>query len=286
MTLVSPPTALPMGTRRRRNLAATVGAAGLLLVLVGAGLPWITLFGGLSVLRGYQLDGGPLAALAIAVATLSVLADRWGSGTVLRAVAATGAAVVLADSVLSAARTAAYVARPGPAAALVQPTAGIGPYVTAVGGSLLLAAAVLMPVRRLRLGRERWLRLALGTTLYVAAGIHLLLTPEHLAEAPLLGWGFLLGGAAQVALTIAVLRTNAPHVPAAALMVSVALIVLYLYAVLIGLPFGAHDDHATGLVVGRGEPVDPVGLLDLAAEVAAALLAMVALRRSGLGGSR
>ena len=282
MTLVSPQTAMPAQARGRRTIAVTVGAAGLLLVLVGAWLPWITLFRGLSVLRGFQLDGGPLAALALAVAVLALLADRWGSGLLLRAVATTGAAVVLVDAVLSAVRTAAYVAQPGPAAALVQPASGVGPYVTAAGGSLLLVAALLMPVRRRRLGRERWLRLALGATLYVAAAIHLLLTPEHLAEAPLLGLGFLLGGAVQLVLTVAVLRTNDGRVPAAVLMVSVALIVLYAYAVFIGLPFGdAHAEHATGLVVGGGEPVDLAGLLDLLAEVAAAVLAVVSLRRAG-----
>ncbi|MBA2313283.1 MAG: hypothetical protein H0V97_10875 [Actinobacteria bacterium] len=40
---------------------------------------------------------------------------------------------------------------------------------------------------------------------------------------------------------------------------NVSLIAIYANAVVVGLPFGADDHHAAGLVIGVGEPIDVFG---------------------------
>jgi hypothetical protein len=123
-------------------------------------------------------------------------------------------------------------------------------------------------------------RLALAALLYVAAAIHLLLTPEHLAESTLLGLGFLAAALAQLALAALVVARPADLVLVATLGVTVALVVLYGYAVLVGLPFaGGGEEHEVGLVVGAGEPVDWWGFVDLLAEVGTLGLAGLLLVR-------
>jgi hypothetical protein len=204
---------------------------------------------------------------------------------VLRPLAVVGGLIVAADAVLSAVRIAGYVADPGPAGPLAQPSAGAGPWVMAAGGLLLAAAAVVAPVARRRFEHGAMLQLPLAAVLLVAGTIHLLLTPEHLAESTLLGAGFLLAGVAQVVLAVLVLlRRPSDLVLTAAIAVTVALIALYAYAVLVGLPFGEHEEHMAtaeaGLVLGAGEPVDLWGFVNLLAELAALPLAGVLLGRA------
>jgi hypothetical protein len=127
-------------------------------------------------------------------------------------------------------------------------------------------------------------RLGLAALLAVAAVIHLLLTPEHLGESPLLGLGFLAAGLAQLALAAVLvlhrLRRVDDLVLAAVVAVDVALVALYAYAVLVGLPFGGGgEEHAAGLVLGAGEPVDQWGFVDLLAELGAVGLAGLLLWR-------
>lgn len=276
------PVALPL----RPRLLATLALAALALLAVGAGsaLPWVVLFAGLRPLPGFVLEGGPLAAVAVAGLALPAVAAREGGARVLRPLAVLAGVAVAVAAVTAGIRIAVFVADPGPAGPLSQPAAGPGAWLTAAGGVLVAATAIVAPVPHRRLGRSGGLRLALAVLLFVAGGIHLLLTPEHLGQSPVLGAGFLAAGLAQLALA-AVLVAGVGRaddlVPAATVAVDVALVALYGYAVLVGLPFGGGDEeHAAGLVLGAGEPVDLWGFVDLLAELGALGLAALLLLRA------
>jgi len=60
---------------------------------------------------------------------------------------------------------------------------------------------------------------------------------------------------------------------------SVALVVLYAFAVLKGLPFGSGHDHGNGLVLGAGEPVDLEGAITKVAELLSMAVAFVLVGR-------
>jgi hypothetical protein len=286
VTAIAVPLAVPAAIRSpRASAAVALTVAGALAVAAGAALPWVVLFRGLRPIAGFQLEGGILAAVAVAAAALPTAAGRLGGARLLRPLAVLAGLLVAADAVLNGVRIAAYVADPGPAGPLAQPAAGAGPWVMAAGGVLLAAAAAVAPVPHRRIDRGGVVRLALAAVLLTAGAIHLLLTPEHLAEATLLGLGFLAAGLAQLALAaLIVLRPPGDLVLTAAVTVTVALVALYVYAVLVGLPFGESGEHeeAAGLVLGAGEPVDWWGFVDLVAELAALPLAAVLLR-SGAG---
>src|SRR5215210_2538373 len=88
-------------------------------------------------------------------------------------------------------------------------------------------------------GVPGWPAILIAGGLLVAAWIHLVLVPEHLGEAFILGLGFLAAAIAQLGLAAIVVRR--PTVGAFAGVVSVngILIVIYAYAVVVGLPFEA-----------------------------------------------
>lgn len=117
--------------------------------------------------------------------------------------------------------------------------------------------------------------LVLAATLFVAGWIHLVLVPEHLEMATILGAGFALAAAAQLGLAVAVTFGGRPArqpIADAVVVVNVAILVVYAYAVLVGLPFeAAGHDHAgavmTGVAVGGGEAVDLAGALTAAVEL-------------------
>jgi hypothetical protein len=274
-----------------RRLGATYGllAAGVVLVVVGAVLPWLVVYNGLTAIPGYRLGGGPLAAVALASTALVLVALRMGGGRLLRPLAGLGAAAVVAGCLYLAHGVLGYVADPGPAGRLLMPAAGVGAYVMAAGGLLLLGAAVVGPSARRSLSRTGWLQLALAAVTFGAGVVHLLLVPEHLAENPLLGMGFLAAGVAQVVLAALVLARPAPTPLSLLVILDVAILAVYAYAVLVGLPFGSaegmegmagmdmHDDH--GLMLGAGEPVDVLGGLTFLLEVAGIGLVVALVRR-------
>jgi hypothetical protein len=264
----------PASRRGRVSLALCITALG--LMLVGGFLPWLSVFHGLTELRGFSLDGGFLAFIVLAVVAILFVQAQQGGARVLRPIAVIAAGAVIADSIVSAGRIAAFVRTPGPAGAVIEPSAGPGPVVFAVAGGALLAGAIVAPAALGRLGARASLRLVLAVLLLAAAVIHLILTPEHLGISTLLGLGFLAAGLAQVAL--AGLVVGAPRrvemlVMAAVIAVNVALIVLYLYAVLVGLPFESGHTDDTGIRVGAGEPVDLKGGVDFVVEIAAVAVA-------------
>ena len=264
--------------------AVATGALGLALVGAGSALPWIVLFRGLQPQAGFLLDGGKLAGLAIASVVALVVAARFGGGRIFRLGAIAANIVILVDSLLITSRIAAYVADPGPAGPLTQPSTGPGSIVMAVGAALLLIAAVVAPLKGGRLDRQIAPLVALAAAMFIAGWIHLLLTPQHLEESTILGVGFLLAGLAQVALAGVVLFRPRDWTAYAIVAVNAGLIAIYVNAVLVGLPFGADDHHAAGLVLGAGEPVDVFGALTTVAQIAGVVLALRLLGRSGVPG--
>ena len=123
---------------------------------------------------------------------------------------------------------------------------------------------------------------ALAATLFVAGWIHLILVPEHLDEAAVLGAGFALAAAAQLALAVAVTfggRPTRQPIAYAVVVINAAILLVYADAVLIGLPFmPVGHDHAgaemAGIILGRGEPVDLAGAVAAAVELLGVGLAL------------
>jgi hypothetical protein len=144
---------------------------------------------------------------------------------------------------------------------------------------------------------DRWLRAGLVVSLAFAGGMHLVLAPDHFADSTLMGSGFVMAGIAELALALAVLMTPVRLVFAAIVAIAVALISLYTYNVMVGLPFAAADQHAAngtehenaeaghgsghdeGLQLGAGEPIDLAGGITKSAEVLAVGLAVAQLLR-------
>jgi hypothetical protein len=161
-----------------------------------------------------------------------------------------------------------------------------------------------------------WLRGLLIVALTLAGAIHLLLTHDHFAESPLLGVGFFGSAFAELGLALAVLVKPRRLVYFAVIGVTSALIGLYAYNVMIGLPFSgarfdsnlleltghtedphhststdhdsgheaaahsAGDHHSGGLVLGEGEPIDTLGATTKLSELASVGLAIALVLRS------
>lgn len=157
-----------------------------------------------------------------------------------------------------------------------------------------------------------WPRVLLSAALTLAGLLHLLLTPDHFEASALMGVGFAGAALAEFGLALAVLVKPMRLTYFAVIGVAAALIGLYAFNVMIGLPFvesgsavddGGHasdaalsadaghadgsDDpghaesghHPTGLVLGGGEPVDAFGAATKLSELAAIGLAVSLLAR-------
>lgn len=233
------------------------------------------------------------AGIALAAAALVLVAVRMGGGRPLRPMAARGAGFVLAATLYLAHGVLGYVADPGPAGRLLMPAVGVSAYVMAAGALALLAAALLGRSAPRPLSGTGWFQLGLAALTFGAGWVHLLLAPEHLEEHPLLGMGLIAAGAAQVVLAAAVLaRPNLTVLPLLVVL-DVAILAVYAYAVLVGLPFASgdgmegmagmdmHDDH--GLVLGAGEAVDLMGGATFVMEVLGVGLVVLRIRRLARG---
>ena len=266
----------------RSHTALVLTIIGLAVVGAGALMPWVTVFHGLQPIRGFRLDGGDLAGVALASAAMMAVAERHGGARILRPLAATAAIIVVAGSLNSAHRIAEYSADPGPAGALVAPSAGAGPLVMATGGITLLAAALLARARPGAMSKGLRIRMFLAAATFLAAWMHLLLTPEHLNESTLLGLGFLAAGVIQIALAFIVVERPSEGALSLLVMVNVALLAVWAYAVLVGLPLrdGHGHDAASGLVIGSGEPIDLASAITKLAELASLSITLVLLRRN------
>ena len=163
---------------------------------------------------------------------------------------------------------------------LTVPSAGPGPFFTLAGGIALIGAALAAPAAQARLGRGMLLRLLLSVSLIIAADLHLVRTPQHIDEALLLGVGFLAAGLVQLAFAVYVVVGQDDRPIGLLLAVTIALIAIYAYALLVGLPLDSgHTDSVTGLRLGSGEPVTATGVVDVLAEIATVALALVAYPR-------
>lgn len=270
----------PIFSRSRTALVLTIVS----LAVIGAGtlLPWVTIFHGLQPISGFRLDGGDLAGVAIASAAVMAAAIRHGGARILRPMAVIGAIIVVVGSLNSAHRIAQYSADPGPAGALIAPSAGVGPLVMATGGLILLAAVLLTQARPVAMNKGLGIRLFLAAATFLAAWMHLLLTPEHLNESAPLGLGFFAAGIIQIALAFVVVERPSEGALSLLVMVDVALLAVWAYAVLIGLPLGDGNGHdaASGLVIGSGEPIDLASAITKLAELASLSTALILMWRN------
>lgn len=161
-----------------------------------------------------------------------------------------------------------------------------------------------------------WARAALVGILTVAAAVHLQLTGEHFESSAVMGAGFIGAAVAELGLALAVLVRPRRLVYLAVVAVAAALIGMYGFNVMVGLPLqsghlqetaahrhagadgtvapaaghaggghGAGGPHSEGgLVVGSGEPIDALGGATKLGEMVAIGLALMLLsRRSGPG---
>lgn len=279
---------LPVRVATRSGVTISLIGAAVILMLLGAALPWLVVFNGLTTVPGLSLDGGFLAGIMVAVVGVLYVAARHGGARILRPIALVASAAVLADSLYSGWRIAGYVAHPGSTAALTIPSAGPGPYVMAAGAATLFIAAAIAPARGVQLNRQALIRLLLALVLLTAACIHLILTTQHFSESPLLGTGFLLAGVVQLGAAAVVLTRADDRGLNLILLVSVALIAIYGYAVFVGLPLDSEHaaDTAGGLTLGAGQPIDFKGAVNAIAEIAAIPLALVLARYSAVAASK
>ena len=273
---------LPVRVATRSGLTISLIGAAMILMVFGAALPWLVVFNGLTAVPGLSLDGGFLAGIMVAVVCVLYVAARHGGARILRPIALVASAAVLADSLYSGWRIADYVAHPGSTAALTVPSAGPGPYVMAAGAAILFIAAAIAPHRIAPLNGQTLIRLLLALVLLTAASIHLILSPQHFSESSLLGFGFLIAGIVQLGAAAVVLTRTDDRGLNLVLLVNVALIAIYGYAVFVGLPLDSEHaaDTAGGLTLGAGEPVDFTGAVNVIAQIAAIPLALVLARYS------
>ena len=279
---------LPVRLVTRRGASISLIGAAMVLMILGAALPWLVVFNGLTSVPGLSLDGGLLAGIMVAVVCVLYVAARHGGARILRPIALVASMAVLADSLYSGWQIAEYVAHPGSTAALTVPSAGPGPFVMAAGAVILIVAAATAPSRVTSLNRQSLVRLLLALVLLTAASIHLALTPQHFSESPLLGTGFLLAGIVQLGAAVVVLTRADDRGLNLVLLVSVALIAIYGYAVFVGLPLDSEHaaDTAGGLTLGAGEPIDFTGAVNALAEIAAIPLVLVLARFNAATASR
>ena len=257
---------------------AVIAIGGAAIALVGSALPWVTILRGTQTLTGW--DGSPryLAGLAVASAALTLLYLRASRATAFRLLAALAGLIVLAGSAFEIWQVASLAASRSVMARILDPVLGPGPFVMLAGALLLLAVAA-VPSSAARVSAGLWPRVILAGALFASGWIHLALTPEHLAESTILGLGFLLAGVAQLALAGLILARPSDLAYYAVIALSVALIVLYAFAVLKGLPFGGTHDHGNGLILGAGEPIDLEGAITKLAELFSVAAAFVLVGR-------
>jgi hypothetical protein len=118
----------------------------------------------------------------------------------------------------------------------------------------------------------------LAAALLATGAVHLQQAPAHLEVSTALGLGFLVAAVSQLGLGAAVLVRGHRLLYIAIVADCALFFLLYVYAVVHGLPVPPHGD--TGVQVGAGEPVTLSGVVSKLAEVVAIAIALpLALRR-------
>jgi hypothetical protein len=262
-----------------RVVIGTAGVAtGVALVLIGVALPWVTLQHGQQSVNGVPGDGAYLATAAIGAAALWTAYLMGGRPGPLRALAAGTGFLVVYWTIFDIERIVTVVTGDPVAGAMGAPLMGPGPLVAAVGGIVLLGSTLGVPSLARGLRRADWMRVLLAAALLATGAIHLQQAPGHLEVSTVLGLGFLAAAVSQLGLGAAVLVRGHRLLYAAIVADCALFFLLYVYAVVHGLPFPAHGD--AGIQVGAGEPVTLSGVLSKLAEAVAIAIALpLALRR-------
>jgi hypothetical protein len=122
---------LPVAHIGATNLLLTpvLSVAAVVVAVIGAVLPWVTVLHGFQPVAGINLGGGDLAGLVV-VGVVALLAAHRHGLRAGRPVAALAGAVVVVGAVAAARNLAAYVADPGPATpprGSLRPGRGVAP---------------------------------------------------------------------------------------------------------------------------------------------------------------
>lgn len=262
-------------------LPSVIAVAGAAITLIGSALPWVTIFGGTQTLTGWNGNPRYLAGLAVASAALTLLFLLAGRPAAFLRLSALAALIVVAGTAVDLWQVASLISSRAVSARILGPTLGPGPFVM-LAGALFLLAVVAIPASAPRVPAGLWPRVMLAGALFTSGWIHLALAPEHLGQAAMLGLGFLAAGLAQIALAGLVIVRPSNLACYAVVGLNATLIALYAVAVLKGLPFGGDHDHASGLVLGAGEPVDLQGAVSKIVELFSLAAALALLgRRDG-----
>lgn len=255
-----------LAPRRGMTIPVLTTVAGVAIAVVGSAIPWVSIFRGTVTLTGWDGSGRYLVGLAVASVALTVLFVVTGRPAAFRRLAMLTGVAAVVGSALEIWLLTGAAATNSVGVRILAPSVESGPFVMLAGALLLLAVAAI-PASRERVPTGLWPRVALAAALFIAGWIHLALSPEHFGESTILGAGFLIAGLVQLSLAglITVRRSDLAYY--AVIGLSIALVALYAIAVVKGLPFGGALDHASGLVLGSGEPVDLEGAVSKVAEI-------------------
>ena len=243
-------------------------ALGAAAVVVGVAIPWISLFNGLTEVSGMGADGFYLLGVTLSMVLLTAFHLRQGRPLAVQRVLVGLGSVVVAVAAFDAWRIMAFVNSPGALRPLAMPQVGPGTFVTAAGGTLLVAGALTVrSQRRASLPRGFWPRLLLAGLLAVPAWIHFAIIGEHLGQTLLLGLGTAGFGVVQAVLAILIVARPRREYYSAAIVMDAALIFFYAYNVMIGLPFAKPELFSPGLLLGHGEAVGLRGGVSLSLEL-------------------
>jgi hypothetical protein len=268
----------PAVSEARVVLGTVAVAAGVAIVLIGVALPWLTMQHGQQSVNGVLGDGAYLATAAIGAGSLWTAYLMGGRPGPLRALAAGTAFLIVYWTIFDVERIVTVVTGDPLAGAMGAPLMGPGPLVAALGGIVLLGSTLSVPSVRAGLRRAQWIRVLLAAGLLATGAIHLQQAPEHLEVSAMLGLGFLGAALSQLGLGAIVLVRGHRLLYVAIVADCALFFLLYVYAVVHGLPFPNH--HDPGIQIGAGEAVTLSGVLSKLGEAVAIMLALpLALRR-------
>ena len=268
----------PRAPESRVVIGSAGVALGVALVLIGVALPWMTLQHGQRSVNGVLGDGAYLATAAIGAAALWTAYLLNGRPGPLRALAAGAGFLIVYWTIFDIERIVSVVSDDPVAGAMGAPLMGAGPLVAAAGGVVLVAGTLSVPSLTRGLSRAQWMRVLLAAALLATGAIHLQQAPGHLEVATPLGLGFLAAAVSQLGLGAAVLVRGHRLLYVAIVADCTLFFLLYVYAVVHGLPFPGHGD--AGIRLGAGEPVTLSGVLSKLGEAVAIVIAVpLALRQ-------
>jgi hypothetical protein len=258
-------------TRGPATAVAMTGGAGL---VAGALLPWLSVYGGLQVLRG---TAGPNGRILLALGVAAVIAGAWflarGGAAPRWALAILG----LAASALAVWVGVQLIASYREISHQALMFAKLGPGVFVAGaGALLVVASIMVgeprPAREAAGDDGLWVLAAASA---VAGLIHLSVAGPHLREWWAFGAFFIGAGAAQLAWALLVSVRPSRRLLVLGLAGNAAVIALWALSRTAGLPLGPE--------AGTAEAATSIDLAATALELAIVIGASWKLRRPRLG---